>query len=153
MTKLEELEQRAYETDIVLLNRYISKEAKALSIKEEPLQVIILDKEKFTSDAEETCTLAEEIAHFETDSFYHFQEDYNNPVNKQNIAKAEERAKRHAIRDVLPCEDIQRALDKGYTEQYELADFLGVTIDFLCKAFEIYQVRGIFFNFGDTEYA
>ena len=42
----------------------------------------------------------------------------------------------------LPLEELQEAVNKGYTEIYELAEYFDVTEDFILTAIEIYKRQG-----------
>lgn len=88
------------------------------------------------TQAEMACLLSEELGHFHTAPFktlsYETIED----------AKAEARARRWAHRRILPPVRLLNALQAGIRERWELADYLGVTEEFLEETFADYRCAG-----------
>ena len=88
------------------------------------------------TQAEMACLLSEELGHFHTAPFktlsYETIED----------ARAETRARRWAHRKILPPARIFNALRAGIRERWELADYLGVTEEFLEETFADYKCAG-----------
>lgn len=113
-----------------------------LSVKEKPLKYglkglykngkILIDK-KIVTDVERKCILAEEIGHHETTSGDIIDEtDISN--RKQEII-----ARRWAYRRMVSLTKIVVAHQVGIRNIYELADFLGVTENFLKEALNYYE--------------
>lgn len=147
MTKLEHLEQVAYEDDINIIDIPIDdRTIRAFSVKNENSKIVVLDKSAIKNDKEALELVSEEIGHFKSNTFYHIQEDFNNPANRSNILRAEHLALKWAVYEVVPYEEIQKALDMGYTEYYDIAEYCDVTINFIKKAFILYQQKGVRFR-------
>ena len=106
------------------------------------ISAIYMDKlfvglDKSISGAEERVCLAHEIGHCETCSFYNIY----SPLDVRG--KHERRANVWAIKAMIPYADYIKALKKGKTNIYSLADFFGVTEDFMRKAVEYYNSNSI----------
>jgi Zn-dependent peptidase ImmA (M78 family) len=94
--------------------------------------VIAINK-KLSTTAEKTCILAEELGHYYT--------SYGNIINQEIISnrKQELRAKRWAVRYLVPFSSIVRAFEAGCKNCSEAADYIGVTEEFLRYAFKAYN--------------
>jgi len=53
--------------------------------------------------------------------------------------RCEERAKRWTILSLIPEEELEKALKKGYTESWELAEYFDLPEDFVRKAVKYYR--------------
>ena len=94
---------------------------------------IAMDKQKIECEEEEKVLLAHEIGHIETGSFY-------NVYSKFDLrAKLERRADKRAIQILVPYSSLRRALRSGICEIWSLAEFFGVTEDFMRKVIEFYE--------------
>lgn len=84
---------------------------------------------------EKACILAEELGHYHTTA--------GNIIDQSKIAnrKQELRARQWAYYYLIPLSKIVQALRKGICSRYELADYLGVTEDFLDDALKRYQKK------------
>lgn len=93
----------------------------------------VLINQNISTDAEKTCVLAEELGHHHTTS--------GNILDQQDIAnrKQEKRARTWAYERLAPLSKIIQARYQGISNHYELADFLGVTEEFLSAALQRYQ--------------
>ena len=88
------------------------------------------------TQSEMACLLSEELGHYHTA-----------PLRKIayktiSDAKAEARVRRWAHRKILPPERIFEALRAGIRERWELAEYLGVTEEFLEETFADYECAG-----------
>ena len=85
---------------------------------------------KGLTDSEKLCILAEELGH-------HFT-SYGNILNLNEIenAKQEHKARVWAYNKLIKLEDVIEGIKKGYTEIYDLAEYLGVSELFLKEYFE-----------------
>lgn len=89
---------------------------------------IALDPYKFRSSADEFTKGLHEISHCDTGSFY-------NEYATHDIRQRHEiRADKRAIQLRMSAEDLDAAVADGYTELWDLADYFGVTEDFMRKA-------------------
>lgn len=115
----------------IKIDRFNLRRNRSLSVK--------LDNELFVGldnnimGVEERVCLAHEIGHCETMSFYNIY----SPLDIR--AKHERRANIWAIKAMIPYKSYLHALKIGCTEIYTLADYFGVTEDFMKKAVEYYN--------------
>lgn len=94
-----------------------------------------IDYSKIETEIDERVHLGHELGHCVTGSFY-------NRYAKMDIRqKHENRADKWAIRKLIPVEKLDTAVAEGHTELWDLADYFGVTEDFIKKAV-CYYVHG-----------
>lgn len=94
-----------------------------------------VDYSKIENETDERVHLSHELGHCVTGSFY-------NRYAKMDIRqKHENRADKWAIRKLIPVEKLDTAVAEGHTELWDLADYFGVTEDFIKKAV-CYYVHG-----------
>lgn len=94
--------------------------------------------ESITTTAEKTCVLAEELGHYYTSCGDII--DQRNTVNK----KQEVKARRWAVKRLVTLKNIINAFKAGCRNMYEMAEYLGVTEEFLREAFHNYgQMYGV----------
>lgn len=89
---------------------------------------IALDPWKMHTVAEETVGLAHELGHCERGAFY------NQWAACDIRKKQENRADKWAIRKLVPKSELSSAIEQGYTEIWNLAEYFGVTEEFMKKA-------------------
>lgn len=89
---------------------------------------IAIDPWKMDTVAKETVCLAHELGHCSTGSFY------NRWAARDVRQKHENRADKWAINHLIPAGALDEAVSRGHTELWELADYFGVTEDFMRKA-------------------
>lgn len=81
--------------------------------------------------------LAHELGHCKTGSFY-------NRWSAQDVRqKYENRADKWAIEKLIPENELNAVVARGYTEPWELAEYFGVTETFVKKAVCWYQHRNL----------
>lgn len=94
-----------------------------------------IDYRRIENETDERVHLSHELGHCVTGSFY-------NRYAKMDIRqKHENRADKWAIRKLIPVEKLDTAVAEGHTELWDLADYFGVTEDFIKKAV-CYYVHG-----------
>ncbi|MGI6562435.1 MAG: ImmA/IrrE family metallo-endopeptidase [Clostridia bacterium] len=93
---------------------------------------IALSKNLSTT-AEKACVLAEELGH-------HFT-SCGNIIDTSVTAnrKQEIKARRWAVKRLVTLKNIIKAFEAGCRNQYEMAEYIGVTEDFLKDAFATYN--------------
>jgi Zn-dependent peptidase ImmA (M78 family) len=93
---------------------------------------IALNK-SLTTTPEKTCILAEELGHYYT--------SYGNIIGLSKTAnrKQEIRARRWAVKRLVPLKSIIQAYEAGCRNMFEVAEYIGVTEEFLIRAFEAYN--------------
>lgn len=84
--------------------------------------------------ASETVKLAHELGHCETGAFY------NRYAARDVRQKYENRANHWAYKKLVPEHELIEAISKGYREPWELAEYFGVTEDFIRGAWEYYKI-------------
>jgi hypothetical protein len=146
LSLLERLEQAAFEDGIAVYNYRLSEAKKSGCYCNGDIRAIAMDKARILSTAEETVLLAEEVGHYKTDSLYSISATYNTAIERTNRIKCEAEAKRWAIKKVLPASKIKRAIKQGAVNDFEVAEYCNVTLDFLQEAFAYYRVKKILFN-------
>ena len=80
--------------------------------------------------------MAHEMGHCMTDSFY---EGYS-PFELR--ARHEASANRWAVEEILPFSELCRAISQGYRELWELAEYFGVSEEFIKKAIALHESNG-----------
>jgi hypothetical protein len=125
----EELLNEVYDNGIIVDEDYFfQSNLKGLYIDKHIALADSLD-----TSSEKACILAEELGHYYTSS--------GNILDQRNVAnrKQELRARRYAFRQMIPLNSIVDAYRSGCCNCYEIANFLGVTEDFLSAALIDYQ--------------
>lgn len=128
MNKLEELEDVAYQDDVDVLNyRFESNNIKGLYC-----DGVIAIREDMTIP-EKTCALAEELGHHET--------SVGNIIDMTSAAnrKQEHQARLWAYNKQIGLIGLARAFEHGCQNQFEIAEYLEVTEEFLEECIECYR--------------
>lgn len=94
--------------------------------------VIAINKDLSTT-AERTCILAEELGHYYT-SCGNIIDTSDTDNRKQEV-----KARRWAVKRLVTLKRIIQAFEAGCRNMYELAEYIGVTEDFLRSAFATYN--------------
>ena len=97
-------------------------------------KIIAINKHIDTT-AEETCILAEELGHYYT--------TVGNIVDQKQVSnrRLERRARAWAYQKLVPLDKLVLAYKEGIRTKYELAEFLGVTEQFLAEALKYYKEK------------
>lgn len=93
---------------------------------------IAIDPFKIESEADEKVKLSHELGHCETGSFY------NEYATCDIREKHEYRATKWQIKKLIPKDKLLEAYKNGISNNYELAEYFGVTEDFMKKAINFY---------------
>lgn len=116
--------------------QYPMKENGSMSIMlEDGACYIGMDESVQDGGVQERVHLSHELGHCVTGSFYNIHAAIDCRQRHEN------RADKWAITHLIPVEDLDQAIAKGYTEIWDLADYFCVTEDFMRKAF-CYYVNG-----------
>lgn len=94
---------------------------------------IAMDPWRIPTLADERVKLAHELGHCETGAFY------NRYAARDLRQKHENRANRWAIKKLIPLDELEDAMARGYSEPWELADYFDVCEQFIHLALEFYQ--------------
>ena len=108
---------------------------KSLSVRIHNKDFIAIDESAMTNSAEERTHLAHELGHCLTGAFY----EIASPL--QIRGKAEKKAESWAIKKCVPKQRFIKLLKDGY-EVWEIAEYFGVTEDFVKKAYDYYFLGG-----------
>lgn len=104
---------------------------------------VIAMNSNLATTAEKICILAEELGHYYTSC---------GNILDQNITgnrKQEVKARRWAIKNLIPFSSIIQAYESGCENLYEMAEYIGVTEEFLRNAFKTYNhIYGIYKAYG-----
>ncbi len=128
---------------MTLLSLYRRAEEQGIEIDDVPMRQIesvaypegwiALDSQKIETRSEEKVVLAHEIGHIETGSFYNVYSRFD------LLEQHENRADKRAIQMLMPIKRLKRVLRAGIRDVWELAEYFGVTEDFVEKAMELYE--------------
>lgn len=105
--------------------------AESLSVQLGDRCAICIDPTKLRDSVDEREKLAHELGHCETLSFYSPSTPF------ETVERCEHRATVWSIKKLAPKSEIQRLI-KDHLESWEIAERLGVSEDFLRKAWEYY---------------
>ena len=89
---------------------------------------IAIDPWKMDTVAKETVALGHELGHCVTGAFY------NRYATRDVMQKHENHADKWAIKRLVPVDKLDEAVADGHTEIWDLAEYFGVTEDFMRKA-------------------
>lgn len=117
-------ERRGIDVDWIPMGRALS-----LSVSlDDGTCCIALDPWKMDTVKKETVCLAHELGHCERGAFY------NRWAACDVRQRHENRADKWAIEHLIPLEQLNGAVAAGHTEIWSLAEYFGVTEDFMRKA-------------------
>lgn len=102
---------------------------------------VALDFCRIETDRECKELLAEEMGHVMTDACYPLW-SCDSRLHRQNIQRAERKAKECSFRLLAPLMELKKAIDDGLDDQ-EIADRLDISLDLLRKAVEYYRARNL----------
>lgn len=127
---------RIAEKQNIVLDRFPLKKREALALMDECGNCFIaMDPRRILSETDERNKLAHEIGHCCTGAFYNQYSSFDCRQRHENTAD------KWAIVQLIPVEALDNAIADGLTELWELAEFFGVTEDFMRKAV-CYYVHG-----------
>lgn len=132
MTKLNELYDYIENDDILLIETDCSKLSSfSIMDNDKNCTIVINEKEKVAERVSKKERLAHEIGHCATGSFY-------TPGTLNLRSKCEYRANKWAIKKLIPEDELINAIESGYTETWQLAEYFEVTEKFIIKACKYY---------------
>ena len=97
---------------------------------------IALNPKLIDTQQEEREILAHELGHQMRYAFYRFSDS---DITK---ARAEERANRWAVMQLVPIDELQKAFKSGCTMIWQLAEYFNVSDKFMQNVIRIYRVKG-----------
>ena len=134
ISTLEQLEQQAIDNNVYLLSAPLPDQIKGLLFASLEFTTITLNSTLITSPQRATV-LAEELGHFHTTPI----DLFTAPEHLQR--QYELRAAVWAANEVAPLSSIVQAWQTGVRSHWELAEYLGVTEEFIVRALELHSAR------------
>ena len=128
MNQRENLEQYAFDRGIDIANHAAAGEL-GLVGRYKGTPFIMLDMARLDTDSEFAVVLSHELGHIETASL-----NSDSTVDTKN----EHRADKWAVNQLVPLDRLQAAVKSCQGQLWEIAEELGVTEDFVCKALKHY---------------
>lgn len=122
-----ELFQEAQDADIPVMWLDIPENG-SMCIQTDRRCYIGMDRGVHQNEADERVHLAHELGHCITGAFY------NRWAARDVRQKHEHRADKWAIQRMIPADELDLAVADGYTDIASLAEYFGVTEDFMRKA-------------------
>lgn len=98
---------------------------------------IALNSRRIHTELFELYCMSHEMAHYHTGAYYKLRSSL------QLRVQMEYKADTWMVCDLVPIEDLRRAVRLGYTEVWDLADFFGVPEKVIRRADEIYRAKGL----------
>ena len=132
MTELITLYRRAEQLHIPVYHVPLPKVGSLSCMDEAGRCAIGLDLPHRRTRNELRVRFAHELGHCVTGSFY----NRHSPADLRQLH--ENRADKYAVRTLIPQSALDEAVEQGYTEPWDLADYFGVDEDFLKKAVCLY---------------
>ena len=133
MERLNNLYQWLDEKGVFLFDRQLpfsKEETKALTVRLNGSGTygIFLDRGRMENTAEEYSSALHEGGHYATGTTHQADSPYD------LVEKHEYKANKWAVRRAFTSEELDAAVADGYTELWQLAEYFGVTEDFMRKA-------------------
>ena len=141
MLSLVGLYQRAEHNGISVNDFPLKKRAALVVLDDSGGCHIAIDRRKVESSADEKHKLAHEIGHCETGAVYSRSMPY------ETMERCEERARRWAIENCLPIDELKIAMAAGLSETWQLAEWYDLPETFITDALQYYkEAKGIDFE-------
>lgn len=97
---------------------------------------ISINSHLLETETEEKSVLMHELGHYHTNAYYNFDSRFELKCRK------EYRACRWMVMHYLPFDELIEAVQAGYKEVHELAEYFDVTEEFVVAAYHIYKLQG-----------
>ena len=120
------------ERDNIQVYSYDLGSAESLSLLSEGKCFVAIDPFKIAAESEEKVKLAHELGHCVNGAFYNMYSPFD------IRSKHEHTAEKWAIKKLIPEDELKEAC-KMCSNRWELADYFGVTEDFMQKAMDYYK--------------
>lgn len=127
MYNTQELYRIAKSSDIPIIMLDIPENG-SMCLQTEQRCYIGMDHSVLDSEASRRVHLGHELGHCKTGAFYNIY------AARDVRQKHENRADKWAIKKLVPKDELDKAIDAGYTEIWSLAEYFDVTEDFMKKA-------------------
>jgi hypothetical protein len=132
----EQMEQLAYNNDIMIITHCLPDKLSGYCYlsTDHGIKTITLNK-KLSTTAEKACVLAEELEHYISTP----EDLFIAPKPMQE--KYESIARFNAVKKLMPLDKLIDARRRRLCDVYELADYLGITSEFLESGLKAYKVH------------
>ncbi|MFV0553051.1 MAG: ImmA/IrrE family metallo-endopeptidase [Anaerorhabdus sp.] len=114
-----------------------TNEIRSFSMELQQKLYINLDETQFESEIEKRVCLAHEIGHCISGTTYTLNH------SKLYRGSAEYKADYRAAQLLVPIEKLKECISKGIAEKYNLAEFFGITEEFVERTLYIYNNKGL----------
>ena len=104
----------------------------ALCVCTPDFEAVAVDGRRLDTEAQRRCAIAHELGHLRTGAMY------DRLATPAEVRRAERRADTWAVYTLIPRDALERALERGYTELWQLADLFCVTEKFAASALRLY---------------
>lgn len=120
----------------ILLFNFANCDVPAAIVRYRSLTGIYINDRLIATEAEEKRTVMHEYAHYKTGACH--------PANASalTVARDEFRANKYAVHELMPFGELCAALEAGYAQTYELADYFNLPEDFVRTALDVYRCEG-----------
>jgi len=135
LDKFEKLESEAFNLKINVKKAKLPETISGLYYYDGDNPPLIALNECLQTKAEQVCVLVEELGHHYTSSGNLLTDP---SIDRTIIRKQEYRAKKWAVQKLVTLKNIINAYEKGCSNLFEMAEYLGVTEPFLVQAFACY---------------
>ena len=133
MTRLDNLYQLAEDEDIDIYAFPLPLSGSVSTMDTNGTCYIGIDPFALDTYADETVRLAHELGHCMTGSFY-------NIYSSCDIrARHERKAKKWAIKKLVPKDELKDAVESGLTELWELSEYFDLPAAFMAEVIEYYH--------------
>lgn len=130
--KLNELYTLAEQQNITVEN-FTMNNNKALAALIDRSFFIAMNQNKIENELEEKMCLSHEIGHCESGAMYMAKSKY------ETIGRCEARALRWQITHLIPENELNEAIDKGYIESWQLAEYFNISEQLVREAVHYYK--------------
>lgn len=129
MNQLEKLEQEAFDSKVKVHNYYLG---------ENDLKGIYIDgniaiSTSVDNNVEKTCILAEELGH------HHTTVGNILDMSDSGNRKQERQARLWGYNKLIGLSGLIKAFESGCQDRFEVAEYLGVTDEYLCECLDAYR--------------
>lgn len=97
---------------------------------------IVIDPQKMNNRQKIKECLAHELGHHKRNAFYKISS------NLETKEWQEERATRWAVQELIPADELKKAMHQGNTEIWQLAEHFDVSEEFMAEAMRVHIVKG-----------
>ena len=134
MTKLEELEQEIYDSEIEFFDKNLNASPATIEINGN--FSIFADRRRFETQDEYFCALAHEYGHCQTGTTHRLQSTLFTKGYCENAAN------KYLVHKYVPLEDLDEAARNGNYEIFDIADYLALPPQMIVLAIEVYKREG-----------